>query len=155
MAHQFHSAALKSAVPKHISPTGNSAKPWTPCICLPVRYPLPPSSYPPHRPPSPASGFHGSAVPRGCAEKRCAKTHLAAHFAPLFRNPSTRIRHRHPHRPRPDGPLVGRTERSEIDRSVATCPQGGRGGGHQTTMIYLHVMKRPGAGAPSPLDSAL
>jgi site-specific recombinase XerD len=22
-----------------------------------------------------------------------------------------------------------------------------------TTMIYLHVMKRPGAGAPSPLDS--
>jgi len=23
-----------------------------------------------------------------------------------------------------------------------------------TTMIYLHVMKRPGAGAPSPLDFA-
>ena len=22
----------------------------------------------------------------------------------------------------------------------------------ETTMIYLHVMKRPGAGAPSPLD---
>jgi integrase len=22
-----------------------------------------------------------------------------------------------------------------------------------TTMIYLHVMKRPGAGAPSPLDN--
>jgi hypothetical protein len=22
----------------------------------------------------------------------------------------------------------------------------------QTTMIYLHVMKRPGSGAPSPLD---
>jgi site-specific recombinase XerD len=22
-----------------------------------------------------------------------------------------------------------------------------------TTMIYLHVMKRPGAGTPSPLDS--
>ncbi len=25
----------------------------------------------------------------------------------------------------------------------------------KTTMIYLHVMKRPGAGAPSPLDLAL
>jgi hypothetical protein len=25
----------------------------------------------------------------------------------------------------------------------------------ETTMIYLHVMKRPGAGAPSPLDFTL
>ena len=24
----------------------------------------------------------------------------------------------------------------------------------ETTMIYLHVMKRPGAGGPSPLDLA-
>jgi hypothetical protein len=24
----------------------------------------------------------------------------------------------------------------------------------ETTMIYLHVMKRPGAGGPSPLDPA-
>jgi len=30
-------------------------------------------------------------------------------------------------------------ERSDMDRSEATCPQGGRGGGHQTTQIYTHV----------------
>jgi hypothetical protein len=31
-------------------------------------------------------------------------------------------------------------------------PKGGRGRGHQTTMIYLHLLDRPGAGAPNPLD---
>jgi hypothetical protein len=33
-----------------------------------------------------------------------------------------------------------------------SCPAGGRGGSHQTTMILLHDMKRPGAGGPGPPD---
>jgi hypothetical protein len=47
-------------------------------------------------------------------------------------------------------PAWNRAGRDRLERSDS--PQGDRGCGHQTTMIYLHVMKRPGAGAPSPLD---
>ena len=43
-------------------------------------------------------------------------------------------------------PTWNRAERNRLEQSDS--PQGGRGGGHQTTTIYLLVMKRPGAGGP-------